>query len=196
MPPSKRIAECVTNFRYMLLESDEAPTRDWLGFIVQMPLRIEALYTSGGRSVHALVRVDCATKEAWDTEKAAMLPFLMGAHICGADRRTWSAVRLTRLPGCWRAEKNAAQKLLYIQPEAPLRRLCELPAKRDVEASWLAQAALVKGDDDPEWLRWLTRGLDYYARVSKACAAARAEVQAKIDAIDGAVPAAEEEAAR
>lgn len=177
---SRRIAECVTAFRYMVLESDEAPVRDWLGFIVQMPLRIEALYTSGGRSVHALVRVDCATKEEWDAEKQALMPFLMGALMCGADRGTWSAVRLTRLPGCWRTEKACTQKLLYIQPGAPLRALNELPVVRDVEASWCAQAAVVRGDDEEGWLCWLRRGLEYYKRVSTRCAAALAETDSRV----------------
>lgn len=177
---SRRIAECVTAFRYMVLESDEAPVRDWLGFIVQMPLRIEALYTSGGRSVHALVRVDCKTKEEWDAEKQELMPFLMGALMCGADRGTWSAVRLTRLPGCLRDEKGSAQKLLYIQPGAVLRPICELPVVRDVEASWCAQADLVKGDDEPAWLVWLRRGLEFYGRVSKRCAAALAETDKRV----------------
>lgn len=177
---SRRIAECVTAFRYMVLESDEAPVRDWLGFIVQMPLRIEALYTSGGRSVHALVRVDCATKAEWDAEKAALMPFLMGALMCGADRGTWSAVRLTRLPGCWRGEKGKAQKLLYFQPGAALRPLCEAPVVRDVEGVWCAQAELVRGDDDAAWLAWLRGGLSYYARVSERCAAALVEVDKRV----------------
>ena len=40
----------------------------------QVPLRIVAIYSSGGRSVHALVRVDARTKGHWDEIKAAMMP--------------------------------------------------------------------------------------------------------------------------
>ena len=176
---SRRIAECVTAFRYMVLESDEAPVRDWLGFIVQIPLRIEALYTSGGRSVHALVRVDCATKSEWDAEKQAMMPFLMGSLMCGADRGTWSAVRLTRLPGTWRAEKGKDQKLLYFQPSAPLRPICELPVTRDVEAEWCARAAAITGQEEEERLRAIRRGLAYYTRISPRCAAALEAMEAR-----------------
>jgi hypothetical protein len=182
---SRRIAECVTAFRYMVLESDEAPIRDWLGFIVQMPLRIEALYTSGGRSVHALIRVDCATKEAWDAEKSAMMPFLMGSLMCGADRGTWSAVRLTRLPGCWREEKGAEQKLLYIQPEAPIRKLCDIPAARDVEAWWQSQAVSIHGDESAERIASVRRGLSFYSRVSAPCSAALAAMEARIAELEG-----------
>lgn len=176
---SRRIAECVTAFRYMVLESDEAPVRDWLGFIVQMPLRIEALYTSGGRSVHALVRVDCATKAEWDAEKQAMMPFLMGSLMCGADKGTWSAVRLTRLPGTWRAEKGKDQKLLYYQPSAPLRPICELPVTRDVEAEWCARAAAITGREEEERLRAIRGGLAYYTRISPRCATALAAMDAR-----------------
>jgi hypothetical protein len=77
VPLSRRTQHCVTAFRYLVLESDKADVRDWLGFIVQVPLRIEALYTSGGRSIHALVRVDCRTKKEWDAAKQELMPFLM-----------------------------------------------------------------------------------------------------------------------
>jgi hypothetical protein len=43
----------------------------------------------------------------------------------------------------------------------------------------------VKGDDDPDWQRWVRNGLGYYARVSTACANALAEVEAKIAAVEG-----------
>lgn len=178
---SRRSEESVTAFRYMLLESDEAPPRDWLGFIVQAPLRIEALYTSGGRSIHALVRVDCRTKKEWDAEKQAMMPFLMAGLMLGADRGTWSAVRLSRLPGCWREGKMskdgryvrypmpALQKLLYLRPNADVRPICELPAVRDVEAEWLKLAALGVSDADETGGAVLKDALNFYSPVSKRC---------------------------
>lgn len=167
-PMSRRAWRTVSAFRYFVIESDSAPLEEWLAFIVQVPLRIEALYTSGSRSVHALIRVDQPTKDAWDQEKQRMMPFLMGAKMCGADPGTWSAVRLSRLPGCVRFgkmkvlrddqgkvqkddrgrdkkiyeryPKAAVQKLLYLRPNAPLRPLIELTAERDVVAEWGALA--------------------------------------------------------
>lgn len=205
MPLSRRTWRAVTRFRYFVIESDEAPLRDWLGFIVQVPLRIEALYTSGSRSVHALVRVDCPTKEAWDEEKRRMMPFLMGALMCGADRGTWSAVRLSRLPGCLRhgkmvdmldAEGNVqkddkgrpirryqrypkpgVQKLLYVRPNAPLRPICEIPAERDVEKFWCDLAALGISDEDPTGGAYVRGGLAHYANVSERCRAAAQQLE-------------------
>ena len=155
---SRRSEESVLCYRYLLLESDKADVRDWLGFIVQVPLRIEALYTSGGRSIHALVRVDCKTKQEWEAEKNGLMPFLMGCVMVGGDRGVLSGVRLSRLPGCYREGKEDAegnyvrfaqpqrQKLLFVRPGADDRPIFDLPPLRDVEATWCQRAAkLVDG---------------------------------------------------
>jgi hypothetical protein len=176
---SRRSLESVTAFRYMLLESDRADMRDWLGLLVQIPLRIEAIYTSGGRSIHALVRVDCPTKGAWDDEKRALEPTLRLLGICGADLRALTAVRLTRLPGAMR--KGRLQKLLYLRPGAPLRPLMDIPAGRDVECFWCEMAALGVGDsDEGAGLEWMRRGLGYYANVSERVRAAAEAFEQKI----------------
>lgn len=86
----------VTAWRYMVVESDEAGIEDlWLNFLAQLPLPIVALYTSGGKSVHALLRVDAPSKEGWDAWRDIVRPLLTK---CGADKAVFSAVRLTRLP--------------------------------------------------------------------------------------------------
>jgi hypothetical protein len=56
----------VTDWRYAVLESDIAQTDLWLRVLVQLHLPIAAIYTSGGKSVHALFRVDAPTKTDWD----------------------------------------------------------------------------------------------------------------------------------
>lgn len=204
--PSRRIWRCVDAFRYFVLESDKAPMRDWLGWIVQVPLRIEALYTSGSRSIHALIRVDARTKEEWDEVKRRMMPFLVASLMCGADRGTWSAVRLTRLPGCLRRGKMVPvlndkgeqmldvrhkpmrkyqpypvpgeQKLLYLRPGADTRPICERPPERDVERTW-CQAAddMLAGVDHGPTMEALTHGLRYYQKGSGACAASLRTIQ-------------------
>lgn len=110
---SRRSEEAVTSWRYLLLESDLADTNDWIRALVQLPLPISAIYSSGGRSIHGLVRVDAATKAEWDTFKRAIEPVVVAL---GADKGALSAVRLSRLPQCWRG--NRQQELLYLDPEA------------------------------------------------------------------------------
>lgn len=200
-PPSRRTWRCVQAFRYFVLESDSAPMRDWLGWIVQVPLRIEALYTSGSRSIHALVRVDARTKEEWDETKRRLMPFLVASLMAGADRGTWSAVRLSRLPGCLRRGKMVPvlnekgepmndtrcrpmkrhhrypvpgeQKLLYFRPGADPRPICERPPERDVERDWCAEATrFLEGYEHGPTAAELTHALNYYHKGSAACAAA------------------------
>ncbi|MDR1305524.1 MAG: hypothetical protein LBK76_09920 [Verrucomicrobiales bacterium] len=172
---SRRSAESVLSWRYMVLESDEAPAALWLAAVAQLPFRLAALYTSGGRSVHALVQLDALTKSEWDAEKAALKP---GLVTIGADPGALSAVRLTRLPGCWRGEKRRWQKLLYVNPSPAARPLAETPAVRDVEKIWGDLAAAGVADNDETGGAWLRRGLEYYASVSGGCRAALEKMQA------------------
>ena len=111
---SCRSEEAVTAFRYAVLESDQARPDHWFSFLVQLPMPITAIYTSGGRSIHTLLRVDAVTKAQWDEQ---IVPFKSLLKPLGADAAAMTAVRLTRLPGCWRREKGGFQKLLYLNPD-------------------------------------------------------------------------------
>jgi hypothetical protein len=121
---SCRSEESLTSFRYAVLESDQAPFDQWLAFIVQLPVRVSAIYTSGGRSIHCLIRLDAANKAEFD---ATVAPLKRPIKVLGADPGCLSVVRLTRLPACWRPEKNGFQKLLYLCPNPPVARLLDLP---------------------------------------------------------------------
>lgn len=183
---SRRSEEAVTSWRHFVIESDKANLKQWLAAIVQMPLCIAAIYTSGSRSVHALVRIGARTKAEWDAEKESMKPALV---TLGADQGAMSAVRLTRLPGCWREGKvieekdrdgnkieryvrfprPQLQKLLYINPDPPMRPICELAPRRDVLKWWLEWAHFGIADSDETNGEALTRALHYYAPVSESC---------------------------
>lgn len=110
---SRRSLESVTSWRFFVLESDELDAAEWLKVLVSMPFPIVAIYTSGGRSIHALVMWDVRSKAEWDAVKNTLRQF-----VCplGADPAALTAVRLTRLPGCKRGERM--QTLLYLAPEA------------------------------------------------------------------------------
>ena len=108
---SRRSKESVTAWRYLVLESDVADPAQWLACLVRLPLQITAIYTSGGKSIHALVRVDAESKEHWDAMrdqiKRVMVPL-------GADQAAMTGVRLSRLPGAKRGLRQ--QELLYLNP--------------------------------------------------------------------------------
>ena len=131
---SRRSWQNVTSWRYLVLESDRANSSHWLAALAQMPLAISAIYTSGGHSIHALVRLDAESKHEWDAAVAQIKPILV---TLGADRKAMSAVRLTRLPMCERLGSTDAngvymahpvpriQRLLYLNPRPTLTPLCE-----------------------------------------------------------------------
>lgn len=184
---SRRSEESVVRWPFLVLESDSAPLREWLGALVRLPLKIVAIYSSGGRSVHALVQVDAISKGHWDdlvkNQMEVGLRFLV---MNGADKGVFSAVRLTRLPGAYREGKMKGgryerfarpelQKLLYINPHPVARPLCEAPELRDVEGYWCETAANGIADADESGGKWIAQGLGYYARVSARCRAALGE---------------------
>ena len=134
--PSRRSEESVAAWRFLVLESDKANPRDWLAAIVQLPLAISAIYTSGRRSIHALVRVDASSLEAWRKFAGQVKRVLV---TLGADQQVAAtAVRLSRLPGCYRGP--SLQKLLYLNPQPEAKPIILLPRKRDVLGEAIARA--------------------------------------------------------
>jgi len=122
---SRRSMESVTAWRYLVLESDEAPEALWRNLLAQLPLPIAAIYSSGGRSIHALVKLRVDSKGEWDAVKRQIAPLFTRL---GADGGALSAVRLTRLPGCLRGERR--QSLLYLNPEPELGLpICAMPVR-------------------------------------------------------------------
>lgn len=184
---SRRSGESLTAWRYLVIESDNAPTREWLAALVRLPLKIAAIYTSGSRSVHALVRVDAKSKHAWDKTKEELRDALV---LMGADPGAMSGVRLTRLPGTLRLgayvsvkdadgnvipdrtqyvkwDQPGEQKLLYICPAPAAVPICEIPRRRDVLADWTARAVAGAKKGDAEGLLAVVNAARFYHRVCK-----------------------------
>jgi hypothetical protein len=123
---SCRSESALTDFRFLVLESDIAPPELWLPFITHMPARIAAIYTSGGRSIHALAVIEAHSKAEFDANAE---PLKRPLKRLGGDPACLSAVRLTRLPGCGRPEKGGFQRLLYLHPNPPLSPIADLAPK-------------------------------------------------------------------
>lgn len=121
---SRRSGACVQRWEWLVLESDEADEGDWLRLLSKVPLPISAIYTSGGRSYHALVKVGAETKGQWD----AMRDEIFYRLLCplGGDGGAMSAVRLTRLPGMMRKGKRDKEGKVKWYPQARLQRLIYL----------------------------------------------------------------------
>lgn len=128
----RRHAACCTRFPYAVLESDELEPAVWLRILTQLEDPIAAIYTSGGKSVHALVKVDAPSAEVFNQHRDRLVRRLA---VVGADPAAITAVRLSRLPGCLRHgtagpdgkavpyDQPRLQRLLYLNPNpaaAPL----------------------------------------------------------------------------
>lgn len=102
----------VTSFRYLVVEIDHGGEHllRFLSFLAICQHRVAAIYTSGGKSVHALLRIDAGPQEAdWHS---IVEPMKRDLIELGADPAALTSLRLSRLPFCRRSEKlDPADKL-------------------------------------------------------------------------------------
>jgi hypothetical protein len=127
---TRRAEECIASFRFALLESDEADAAQWLRTLVQLPIPIASIVTSGGKSIHALVQINAPSKAAWDEiARGFLLPLVAPL---GADPAALTAVRLTRLPFVHRGDRP--QRLLYLNSFPEAKPIANLPSIRNPHA--------------------------------------------------------------
>ena len=138
---SRRSGATVTDWRWLVLESDEAEGADWLKFLAKAVLPIAAIYSSGGKSYHALIDTGATSKEQWDAARDAL--FYQILCPVGGDGAAMTAVRLTRLPGMYRRGKRSGkgfevaffdkprlQELIYLDPKPTWESIREKGALR------------------------------------------------------------------
>lgn len=107
-------------YRYCMVEFDNLNREEQLRFWSAVRLPIVALIDSGGKSIHAwldvqkLAKVD--TLEQWNSEIKCRLYNRILAPL-GVDAACSNPARLSRLPGHFRGEKGAWQKILWLSPE-------------------------------------------------------------------------------
>lgn len=113
---SRRGDSAVVSFKYAVAEMDCLSKPDqlalWWGF---KSAPVTALIDSGGKSIHAILKVDMASREQWEAEiENKLFPNI----LCplGCDPACRNEARLSRLPGHYRREKGAWQRLLYLDP--------------------------------------------------------------------------------
>lgn len=99
----------VTAYRHALVEFDSiSPVEQWLLY-QQSRLPCTAIISSGGKSVHAWVKVDARDRREYD-ERVAVLYSHFAAY--GIDAKNKNPSRLSRLPNCVRFK--ARQELLAL----------------------------------------------------------------------------------
>ncbi len=110
----------ITACRFALIESDKLSLELQLALFAKIPLPINALVASGGKSIHAWIRVDAPCAEEYRRRlKEEIFPVL--AQF-GFDRANTNPSRLARLPGVNRNLKPSSgtgeQRLIYCAPDA------------------------------------------------------------------------------
>ncbi len=132
---SYRCGAAVSSFKYIAFESDTVRPDDWLKFIVKLPIPIAAIFETGGKSVHTLVKVMVSTLAEWK-ECAELLKEKLKPY--GADPAMFQIQQTCRLPGCLRGKGGKEQKLLYLNPNPSYTSIHEMPL-RETRAAVLAR---------------------------------------------------------
>jgi hypothetical protein len=107
----------VTAFRFALVECDAVPLELQLPLLAKLPLPLAVILTSGGRSLHAWVKVDAENAEDYKQTVARMFALLAKF---GVDSKNKNPSRLSRLPGVVRsigALGDGRQRLLFLDPQ-------------------------------------------------------------------------------
>jgi len=92
----------VTEYRFALVESDEVPIERQRGMIDAMNLPCAAIVSSGGKSVHAIVKVDAGTDYDLYRKRVEQLYQYCAAHGFAPDTQNKNPSRLSRIPGVTR----------------------------------------------------------------------------------------------
>lgn len=94
----------VTRFRYALVESDVIPIAEQDSIYRNLKLPIEFLINSGGKSLHAIVKVDAKDKDEYRKRVDFLYEYLKKKGI-NIDFQNRNPSRLSRLPGVIRNGK-------------------------------------------------------------------------------------------
>jgi len=120
----------VTRFAYVLVESDSMSLEEQKKFLINQKLPIVALIESGGKSIHAIVKVDASNETEFDQRTSFLFDYLAQRQF-QIDEANKNPARLSRLPGAMR--NGNIQRLLATNIGC---------------TSWLEWIDLVNGVDD------------------------------------------------
>lgn len=130
----------VSSYRHVLVEFDKKPKEEQLAIFQQSNLPISLLVDSGGKSIHAWVRVDAESKAQWEERRNTVYEYLSDHE---PDPQNKNPSRWSRLGGVMRGDKE--QKIIAFKVGAE---------------DWDAFIAWREGQDFPEEIR--TDALETY----------------------------------
>lgn len=97
--------ENVTEFKYALVESDNMPIDKQNAMIRELELPVAALVYSGGKSIHAIVRIEAGSYDEY-RKRVDYLYTILKKNGFELDTQNKNPSRLSRMPGVVRGEKK------------------------------------------------------------------------------------------
>jgi len=95
----------VTELRYALVESDTLEIERQKAIMEELQLPIAIMLYSGGKSIHAIVKVDAVTVQDY-REKVDYLYRICEKNGLSIDKQNKNPSRMSRMPGVKRGDKN------------------------------------------------------------------------------------------
>lgn len=95
----------VTEYRYALIESDTLEVEKQRALMEELKLPIAVMTFSGGKSIHAIVKIDAITESDYK-EKVDYLYRICKENGLEIDRQNKNASRMTRMPGVIRGNRK------------------------------------------------------------------------------------------
>lgn len=148
----------VSAYRHVLVEFDDKPKPDQEKLFRDSGLPITVLIDSGGKSIHAWVRVDAPNRKEWDIRRD-----IIYSSIPGIDAKNKNPSRYSRLPGAWRSPTSQQRLLATNLGSASWEDYLTSRETDDDKSTVVTIKDLMDfdPDNDPDNLignRWITRG--------------------------------------
>lgn len=148
----------ISAYRHVLVEFDDKPKPEQEKLFRDSGLPITVLIDSGGKSIHAWVRVDAPNRKEWDARRD-----LIYSLIPGVDAKNKNPSRYSRLPGAWRSTTSQQKLLATNLGSASWEDYLTSRESDDDKSTVVTIKDLMDfdPDNDPDNLignRWITRG--------------------------------------
>lgn len=150
----------VTDFRHALIECDSISQIEQWRHIAGSNVPVTAVISSGGRSVHAWVRVDAKDRREYD-ERVKLLHAHFTSNGFEIDGVNKNPSRFSRLPNCVRGKSRQELLALRIGTESFGAWHSDLESESTGRTFSIKELLKFKPDEDPNCLlgeRWICKG--------------------------------------
>lgn len=151
--------DSVSTFRYVLIEFDTRPKEEQYAIFKQSNLPISCVVDSGGKSLHAWVRVEAKDFEEWKIRRQMVFDYLSDYE---PDEMTKNPSRWSRLGGVFRGDKEQRIVALNIGADSWENWISYLESSEVPDEITIDDLENYNIDNDPTTVlgsnRWLCQG--------------------------------------